>query len=242
MTLAFGNLTPLVSALHVSQNLIQAIPPNASPLLQLPHITPEIAKAIETISSQKNMTVQEFMGLPEYKRRKFATDQPSAALTPAEYNEATSVARQLPLVHVEKAFFKVMGEKFITPGSLVQFVVKVRVIPPGSSSIPPINELDLEDVDPEEGDLDAILGRKSPGGRGKKAKMLDGATINAAEGEEPLLPPLAYAPYFPRDHSPRWQIFLADNKMSKVCGPNLLNSVLCGKKLTSSRLPSRPSR
>lgn len=156
------------------------------------------------------------MDLPEYKRRKLATDQPSASLKPSEYNEAVAVARQLPLLKFEKAFFKVMGEKFITPGSLVQFVVKVRVIPPGSLNVPAINELDLEDVDPDEGDLDAILGRKGSGGRGKKVKMLDGESAPQTDEEKPLLPPVAYAPYFPRDHSPRWHIFLADGKAGKV--------------------------
>ena len=158
------------------------------------------------------------MEMPEYKRRKLATDQASASLTPAEYNNAVAVARQLPLLKVEKAFFKVMGEKFITPSSLVQLVVKARVIPPGSLNIPPVVEADLDDPDPEEGDLDALLGRSSSG-RSKKAKMLDGDALPSVDAETPLLPPLAYAPYFPRDHSPRWHVFLADSKMQKVAVP-----------------------
>ena len=130
-----------------------------------------------------------------------------------------SIARQLPFVNVEKAFFKVMGERFITPGALVQFVVKARVIPPGSTNIPEIYPSELEDVDPDEGDLDAILGRK-PTGRGRQAKMLENTSAStAADAEKPLLPPLAYAPYFPRDHSPRWHIFLADGKVGKIAVP-----------------------
>ena len=163
------------------------------------------------------MTIQQFLELPEYKRRSLATNQPSAGLSPAQYNQAIAVARQLPLLNVEKAFFKVMGEKFITPGSLVQFVIKARVIPPGSTNIPEVNELDLEDVDPDEGDLDAILGRKSSG-RGRKVKMLDG-DVSAQPDDKPILPPLAFAPYFPRDHSPRWHIFLADSKAGKIAVP-----------------------
>lgn len=219
ITLAFGNTAPLLSAFRVSQHLIQAVPPHASPLLQLPHITPKIASAIEGPSPRSHLTVQQFMELPEYKRRKLATDQPSASLSPGEYNAAVAVARQLPVLHIEKCFFKVMGEKFVTAGSLVQFVVKCRLIPPGSTNVPEINEIDLEDVDPDEGDLDALLGRKSSG-RSKKAKMLDDSAAPAADAvEKPLLPPLAYAPYFARDHSPRWHIFLADSKMGKVSLP-----------------------
>ncbi|KAK0511814.1 hypothetical protein JMJ35_005664 [Cladonia borealis] len=206
IALAYGNIPQLLSAYRISQHLIQAVPPNASPLLQLPHITPQIAKAIEGQSSRKHLTVQGFMAMPEYRRRKLATDQPGV-LSPGQYNEAVAVARQLPLLNVEKVFFKVMGERFITTGSLVQFVVKARVIPPGSANVPAVNELDLEDIDPDEGDLDAILGRKSP--QNAKAKTQ----------KKPLQPPLAYAPYFPRDHSPRWHVFLSDSKLNKVAVP-----------------------
>ncbi|RAL59482.1 hypothetical protein DID88_006597 [Monilinia fructigena] len=71
---------------------------------------------------------------------------------------------------VEKAFFKVTGEKFITPSSLVSFVVKGRFIPPGSENVPEVNELDLEDIDPDEDDLDAILGRAKKPAKGEEAE------------------------------------------------------------------------
>ena len=172
--------------------------------------------AIEGQALKGHVTVQDFMAMPEYKRRKIATDQ-QGVLSPDQYSEAIAVARQLPFLKLEKVFFKVMGERFVTPGSLVQFVVKARIIPPGSANIPEVNELDLEDVDPDEGDLDAILGRK-PAARGKKAKILDGEAPTS-DVEKPLQPPLAYAPYFPRDHSPRWSFFLSDSKLGKVAVP-----------------------
>lgn len=157
------------------------------------------------------------MSLPEYKRRKLATDQPGV-LTPAQYNDAVAVARQFPRLNVEKVFFKVMGERFVTTGSLVQFVVKARVIPPGIANVPEVNELDLEDIDPDEDDLDALLGRK-PSGKGRKARLREGDAAPSSDVEKPLQPPLACAPYFPRDHSPRWHVFLADSKMGKVAVP-----------------------
>lgn len=215
IALAFGSVPPILSAYRASQHLIQAVPPNSFPLLQLPHITPSIAKTIEGPNPRRHLTVQQFMEMPEYQRRKLATDQQNV-LTPGQYNDAVAVARQLPLLRVEKAFFKVMGEKFITTGSLVQLVVKARVIPPGSANVPDVNEIDLEDVDPDEGDLDALLGRKP---QNKKAKILDGDSPPSTSHEKPLQPPLAYAPYFARDHSPRWHVFLADSKLGKVAVP-----------------------
>ena len=159
------------------------------------------------------------MDLSEYKRRKLATDQPGA-LTPTQYNDAVAVARQLPHLKVEKAFFKVMGERFITTGSLVQLVIKARVIPPGSGAkVPPVNPLDLEDVDPDEDDLDALHGRKSSNKKAANAKVLEGAGAETPSEEKPLQPPLAYAPYFARDRSPRWHVFLSDSRLGKIAVP-----------------------
>lgn len=234
IALAYGSVPHILSTYRTSQNLIQAVTPRSFPLLQLPHITPSIARAIEGPDVKNHMTVQQFMELPEYRRRKLATDQ-ADVLTPAQYNAAVAVARQLPFLKVEKAFFKVLGEKFVTPGSLVQLVIKTRVIPPGSTEIPAVNELDLEDVDPDEGDLDALLGRKS---LSKKAKMLDGKIPPSVSDEKPLQPPLAYAPYFPRDHSPRWHVFLADGKVGRVAVPPVTFSTFNKPPLDDSGKPT----
>ena len=216
IALAFGHMPPLLSAYRASQEIIQAISPNASPLLQLPHITPAIARNIEGHNAKSHMTIQQFMELPEYQRRKLATDQPGV-LTPKQYNDAMSVARQMPLVKIEKVFFKVMGERFITTGSLVQFVAKARIIPPGTANIPEINEVDLEDIDPDENDLDGVLGRKPP--KNSRPKAVDGEVPAPNAEEKPVQPPLAYAPYFARDHAPRWHMFLSESKQNRVAVP-----------------------
>ncbi|KAH0543257.1 hypothetical protein FGG08_002421 [Glutinoglossum americanum] len=215
VALAYCNTEQILSSFRTTQNLIQAMPPNSSPLLQLPHITERIAQAIEGVGSRNHMTVQQFMGLKDEKRRKLAVGQ--GLLTEGQYRTALTIAKQLPLLNVEKVFFKVMGERFITPGSLVQFVIKARIIPPGSTP-PEVSESDLEDIDPEEGDLDALHGRK------KKAKTGDGKGKNSLTEDKPTLPPLAHAPYFARDHSPRWFAFLADSKQGKMVVPPFIIS------------------
>lgn len=221
--LAFGNVPAILSAYRTSQNLIQAIAPSASPLLQLPYITPSIAALLEGPNARHHLSIQKLMSWPEPKRRKLLTDAPHNALTPSQYNSAMAVARQLPLLKVEKVFFKVMGERHIISSSLVQLVIKARVIPPGTANIPPVKESDLEDVDPDEGDLDALLGRKDKKG---SARQLDPGAADPAssaasseEVDKPLQPPLAYAPYFARDHPPKWHVFLSDAKSAKVAVP-----------------------
>lgn len=207
IALAFGSTAPILAAYNVTQSLIQAIPPKASPLQQLPHVTPAIAKAIEG-DAKTHLTVQQFMQIPESKRVNLAVGK--GLLTEVQYKTAIGVAKQIPYFSMAKAFFKVVGEKHITPGSLVSLVVKGRFIPPGSANIPAINELDLEDVDPAEDDLDAILGRAK-----KSVKGEIGTTVE----EKLVQPPLAYAPYFARDYSPRWHVFLTDSKAGKIAVP-----------------------
>ncbi|EON62236.1 hypothetical protein W97_01457 [Coniosporium apollinis CBS 100218] len=202
MSLAYGNTKPLLAAYHTSQNLIQAVPPRASPLLQLPRFTPAVVRAVEGETARTHLTVQDFMRIPADQRKKRAVGP--GLLTEKEYNAAIQIASQLPALKVEKAFFKVVGERFVTPSSLVQFVVKARIIPPGANHIPEVNEKDLEDVDAKEGDLDALHGRKKN---------------DPEDAENRIQPPLAHAPFFARDHSPRWHVFLADSKQGKIAVP-----------------------
>ncbi|OIW32990.1 translocation protein sec63 [Coniochaeta ligniaria NRRL 30616] len=213
ISLAYGNTAPILASYYASQHLIQAVPPKASPLLQLPHFTPAIAKAVEG-DSRTVMTVQSFMDQPDAKRRSLAVGK--GLLTEDQYKSAVTVAKQLPYFRVAKAFFKVAGERCIIPSSLVTLVVKGRFIPPGSEAVPAIDELELEDVDAAEDDLDAILGRKKKKQIGKDEA---GKPVYEAEAPEAVFPPLAHAPYFARDYSPRWHVFLTDSKQGKMAVP-----------------------
>jgi translocation protein SEC63 len=199
ITLPFQLLNPLIASYNTSQNLIQAIPPNGSPALQLPHFTPEAIKKLSGQTSKSPLSIQKLMSLPPHIRRSLCAD-----LSDAHYDQAMKVASQIPHLHVAKAFFKVIGDRVVTPSSLVQLVVKARVIPPGTKNIPAINIKDLDDKDPAEGDLDALHGRK---------KSKDGSRENAEQ------PPLAHAPYYAADHAPRWHIFLADSKAGRIAVP-----------------------
>lgn len=187
--------------------------PGSSPLLQLPNFTDAIVKSIEGEDSKEHFTVQRYMELPEAQRRSLTVG--AGLLSDKQYTDAVSVAKQLPMLQPERIFFKVMGEKVITPSSLVQLVVKARFIPPGSTSVPPVNPIDLEDIDPDEDDLEALMGRKPA--KNRATKMEDGKKVEAKI--ETIQPPLAHAPYLARDHSPRWNIFLADGKQGKMAVP-----------------------
>ena len=196
--LSFGHIAPAQACYQLSQSLTQAIPPSTArmPLLQLPHITPSTAKEISVSSGKKDsLTLQTFMSLPSEQRTSLAT---AAGLTKPHLSEAETVARPLPHLRIEKSFFKVQGEKYIIPSSLVQFVLKARFIPPGTptSAIPTLSEKDLADPDPADGDL--------------KAQKIE-------PEQHPI--PLAYAPYFASSRSARWHVFLADTRQGKIAVP-----------------------
>lgn len=200
IALAYGSTKAVLAAYHTSQNLIQALRPGASPLEQLPYFTPAVATAAEAERSRTHLTIQEFLHLPEGLRKSRVVAP--GLLSQEQYSTALSVASRIPVLSVDAAFFKVVGERFVTPSSLVQFVLKCRFIPSGTTSIPEVNKKELLDIDPEEGDVAAITGRK-----------------NDRSGEKPIQPPLAHAPYFARDHAPRWHVFLADSKQGRIAVP-----------------------
>jgi translocation protein SEC63 len=210
ITLGFGLVAPLLASYHTTQDLIQAVPPNSSPMLQLPYFTPKIVESIQGTHSKDRLSIQKFMSLPAQIRRTLASD-----LSDSQYAAAMKAASQIPHLMVAKAFFKVMGERVVTPSSLVQLVVKARFIPPGAKEVPEVNELDLEDIDPDEDDLEGLTGRKPP--KNKRQKTVDGQIIEA--DSKPVQPSLASAPYYARDHSPRWHIFLADARQGRIAVP-----------------------
>ncbi|KAK0264459.1 hypothetical protein B0A54_13845 [Friedmanniomyces endolithicus] len=202
--LAYGFTAPVLASYHLSQALVQAIPPGPTtrlPLLQLPHFTPSIIHAIESQTAsagrKQHLTLQSFMALPAAHRRALAL---STGLSAPHLLEAETLARQLPLLRPEKSFFKVQGEKHLLPSSLVQLVIKARVVPPGTpvSDIPAINPQDLLDVDPADG---------------------EGMLAAQKKEVEQHFPPLAHAPHLPRDRAPRWHVFLADNRQGKIAVP-----------------------
>ena len=189
--------------MDVSQSLIQAIAPGESPLLQLPAFTPAVVAAVEQDGGKNHWTIERFMALSEQRRRHLCIGK--GLLTEAEYNQAIAFAKKLPALKVEAAFFKVAGEKYVTVSSLVQFVVKARISPPGAD-LAPVDEKELLDVDPDESDVDSLIGRKRSSQKSGKAP-------------KPQPNPLAHAPYYPRDYSPRWHLFLADAKQGKMVIP-----------------------
>lgn len=191
IALAYGISGPVRSIYESLQNILQAIPPEAPPLMQLPHLNREMIVKIEEAaasSHRRHLNIQDFMDIAEARRREIAL---AAGLNTSQYLSAINVASQLPRLVVEHTFFKVTGEKHVVPNSLIQFVVKARFIPPGSVDVPKVDPADLEDSDDEDEQMNT------------KAKA------NAAAERSQHQPPLTHAPFFARNHAPRWHLFMS---------------------------------
>ncbi|EWC44457.1 hypothetical protein DRE_06825 [Drechslerella stenobrocha 248] len=220
IALAFSITKPILSAMRINQNIVQAIPPGGSPLLQLPYFTEELCERIEEFGAKDHWTIQRFMGLPEEKRRQLCIGKDG--LTEQQYEEAMSVAQKIPILHVEKTFFKVQGEKSVTPNAICQLVLKVRVVPAGVKP-PPVDPKDLEDEDPAEDDVDALIGRtpaksKTQTGSSEKSPIptneVEKSGLLAESGSS--LPTLTHAPFFPAAALPKWHVFLADRRAGRM--------------------------
>lgn len=184
---AFAVTRPLIASYKASQCLIQGVAPDGAPLLQLPFFTPKIVEALEAGRTRHHFTIQDYMDIDAAERKQLTL---GAGLTPQQYQIAMTTAAQLPFMHIEKFWFKVEGEKVVTPNSLVQLVVKFRFLPPGGQDYPEVKDADLLDPD---------------GDKPTDAEM--------------FAPPLAHAPYFARDHSPKWHMFLGQPKNARIAVP-----------------------
>ncbi|OLL26569.1 Translocation protein sec63 [Neolecta irregularis DAH-3] len=192
IALAFGYLQPILTAMNLSQSIIQAIPIGGSPLLQITGITRDI---VDKIHGRRPdiQTVDDLMSLEDSERRFLLEDLDDKA-----YNEAMSVAKQIPLLDVVNSYFKVPGDNIVAPGAIVQFIVRARTLVPGQKI--PVAESDLVDKDAENAETHQIL---------SKSKKPD-------KNEQ------AHAPLYPKQHIPRYWIFISDAKQDRLIVPPTL--------------------
>jgi translocation protein SEC63 len=202
MSLAFSNIKPLLSTVHASQNLVQAIPPGGPPLLQLPYFTPAVVQSIEA-NVKEHLTVHEYLALPSNKRKKLSIGP--GLLTEQQYQSAVSTALQFPSMHIDNVWFLVDGEHSVTPNSLCELVIRFRFIPPGTADIPDVESDDESQKDRDDAD--------------KRKKRQKGEDDDDDEDRPRYAPPLAHAPLYAKDHSPVWYVFLGDAKTGRIAVP-----------------------
>jgi len=177
-------------AIHVQQMLIQAVWAKdilKAELSQLPHFNDKLLTEIKKYRSNKDrQTISFLLRLPENERR-----SRFALLDDAQYEEAMSVAKQIPSVSVVVARFFVLNEDTIQVGDLIVFEVKFHI-----SYGQPISPEDLQKIKQEEKIIKNPINMKE-------------SALKIPEKNQ-LLP--AYAPHFPETIYPGWWVILTEEK------------------------------
>ncbi|ORY28616.1 Sec63 Brl domain-domain-containing protein [Naematelia encephala] len=221
------NTSLLVTKLQPS--LAQGLPANASPLAQLPGISPEQAIELEIVKSLEGR---------RWLEKWVKTDSDSVS------TEAKEVAKRWPQLEITHAEFKVVGEKVVSPSSIVQLLFQCRYVyattsttkakpalPNGHSeqnghAIDADSVADVEDAvikveadgDAKERDVDIK----------EKVREVKEAIVEAVEekeigrkgkkDEKKVWTPngYAHAPRWPALRKPHFHVLLGDSKLDKV--------------------------
>ncbi|KAJ7224482.1 Sec63 Brl domain-containing protein [Mycena pura] len=185
-------LTPVLATMRIHAFLTQALPPSPAPrkpLAQLPGV-----KLDETQVNDDNYVA--FV-------RTLQEQEDSRVI------DAQKALGRWGRVEIVDVSFRVIGERIITPSSIVYLVVKLRLVPPGAE--PPKQE---------EVDGEAVKRLK----RAVEEREL--AFLNSRKDAEDLRPGQtfsggAHAPFWPGTRRPSWWIVLADDKSNRVVVPPL---------------------
>ncbi|GIL50154.1 hypothetical protein Vafri_6292 [Volvox africanus] len=112
-----GWLSPALAAMEMSQMATQALWDKDSPLLQLPHVTPDVAARLEAAGCT---SVFELLEMADEPRREAL----GAAVSEAQLAEIATVANRYPDINV--SYEVVGGDEEVLPGEAVTVVVSLE--------------------------------------------------------------------------------------------------------------------
>lgn len=172
------------AAYELEKALVQASSPvgKHKELLQLPYVDKEVVEAQPVKKLGKLVTLSEeeaskVLGIQDSKKLKVAMD----------------IAKQIPIVRILDASFRVPGEDIIPPNAMAHLVVKFFIKSPVLKSCASVEE-------------DRFL---------EEETIEDLKNPLRANDDAPLLP-LAYAPYFPRKIANYWSVFVINQRDNKL--------------------------
>ena len=206
ISLAHNWLETTLLLMQFTQCMVQAVPLqdlSSAELLQLPHMTPELVKKLQTSNSLARLGIQGFWKIPDAERKSVLNE---AGVGPKQYDEMVGVTSTWPRLELVDAFFKVSGERLVTTGAIVQFVVKLRLLPPkkDGSLLRDGRRLDAKRMDDESS--------VRPDDEPDSPSTTPGA--GADEGKQPI--GFARAPYFWDERKPAWWVLIGDQKLDRV--------------------------
>ncbi|ORE07708.1 hypothetical protein BCV72DRAFT_102067 [Rhizopus microsporus var. microsporus] len=176
--------------MELQQHLMQATFPGEPSIKQLPHVTTTLVRRYNRGRKTKIQTVQQFCDMPNDERKNMLK-----TLSDSEYLDAVEVAQRIPKLNVEKAVFRVIGDRIVTTGAIITFVLKLRN---GQ-----VVDVDTETKEKQEHDDED-----------EEEELLD----NKKKNKKTL--PSAHTPYYAGEKKPCWWIFLGDPKVNRILVPH----------------------
>ncbi|KAI9478468.1 MAG: Sec63 Brl domain-containing protein [Benjaminiella poitrasii] len=184
--------------MELQQHILQATYFGESNLKQLPHITNTLLDRYNHRHPKNKVnTVKQLCALSESERKEFL----KPLSNDDEYLDVMEVAQRVPQLSVKKAAFKVIGDKIITTGAIITFILKLKN---GQVSEVEVASKEKEEEEEEEEDEAIIVSADEEKKKQKNKKTL----------------PLAHTPYYPSEKKPCWWIFLGDPKVNRILVPH----------------------
>jgi len=195
ITLAHNWQPATLGAMHLHAYFVQALLPTDDPCLQLPGVRREELESLDLRRFVKILNVKGDNRLESIRKS----------------------VKGLAVLNVLDVHFKVIGERIITPGAIVQLIFKLRLTSPLESSSDDREESAVPFLSrkPEESDID-FEKRRAKAADERESSFLS-SKKEAEEGS--VNDQLAHAPYWPEDRKPGWWVMIGDQKVNKIIVP-----------------------
>ncbi|KAF9563385.1 hypothetical protein CPC08DRAFT_632910 [Agrocybe pediades] len=190
-------LAPTLGIMRLYAYFAQALPVNASESTRLAHILGLKEEEIKSAAPKAKDMADVLHSLEENKDSRAA--------------DVKKTMERWGKVDIVSTRFKVIGERIVTPSSIIYLLVKLRISPP--TTTPPVqaeksvDETKKAVVAEEEAD-EAFL-----------ASKLDAEELQPAQVGKSSNGGAAHAPYWPGTRKPNWWIVLADDKSNRIVVP-----------------------
>ncbi|KJA18200.1 hypothetical protein HYPSUDRAFT_45520 [Hypholoma sublateritium FD-334 SS-4] len=185
-------LLPTLAIMRLHAYLTQALPPNASERLCLTQLPGLSADDLKVVAPQAKNLTDVLYSLEE-------KDDPRA-------QDVKKTLAKWGRVDLVIATFKVIGERIVTPSSIIYLLVKLRITPfdtePKEKKEPTVDEAKKAVEAEEAADEEFLTSR-----------------LEAEEIPESHQSGAAHAPFWPGAKKPSWWIVLADDKTNRVVVP-----------------------
>lgn len=195
------------------QCFVQAVPPcedeRVAELLQLGGMTSSTARdLLAKGGATAGAGIQGFYKLPDKQRRELIDIK---HVGEKQYDHMVKVAGDWPRLELLDAYFKVIGEKLVTTGAIVQFVVKVRTLPPKKD-----DTLLVKGVRPGKLEDPAKVSSVRSGAEDDDSADSTAEQIARANDAGKQSVGVARAPHFVEERKPQWWVLIGDQKQNRV--------------------------